>query len=273
MRTTMKSRYGAFEPYLYIIPYFVVFALFLVIPGVAGMIIGLFDWPVVGSHPFIGLGNYKELFKDQSFIRAVVNTIAYTVMYVPAFILLGLLLALLLNREFRGKSLVRMIIYAPYVFMIPAVGVIWRWLLDSNFGVINYYLQLMRLPAIPWLTSERVVLPSMVVVISWETVGYSLVIFLAGLQEIPLELREAATLEGARAWETFWYITEPFLRPTTFFLAVIGIIGALKTFGQPFMITAGGPLNSSTTIVMSLYYSGFQYFRMGYAPVFRRFFS
>ena len=183
----IKSRGSFLEPYLYVLPYFIVFALFLVIPGVSGMVIGLFDWPVVGLHRFLGLGNYRELFHDGVFLRAVLNTLVYTVMYVPVFIVVGLLLALLLNRQFLGKSLLRMAIYAPYIFMIPAVGVIWRWLMDSNFGVLNYYLQIAHLPTVPWLTSERAVLPSIVLVITWETVGYSMVIFLAGLQEIPQE--------------------------------------------------------------------------------------
>ena len=216
-------------------------------------------------HRFRGLGNYRELFHDGVFLRAVLNTLVYTVMYVPVFIVVGLLLALLLNRQFLGKSLLRMMIYAPYIFMIPAVGVIWRWLMDSNFGILNYYLQIAHLPTVPWLTSERAVLPSIALVITWEAVDYGMVIFLAGLQEIPQELKEAAELDGASAWVKFWNITEPFLRPTTFFLLVIGLIGTLKTFGQPFMLTAGGPINSSTTIVMTLYYNGFQYFRMGYA--------
>ncbi len=261
----MKYRFGGLEPYLYILPYFIVFALFLVVPGVSGMVIGLYDWAVVGGRTFIGIGNFKELFTDEVFLHAVRNTIVYTVTYVPSFLVLGLIMALLLNRELRGRSLMRMIVFAPYVFMIPAVGVIWRWFLDTNFGILNYYLAVVHLPTVRWLTDTKVVLDSIVMVITWETIGYSMVIFLAGLQEIPEEILEAATIDGARSWSRFWHITMPYLRPTTFFLLVIGVIGAFKTFGQPFMITAGGPLDASMTVVMTLYYNGFQYFRMGYA--------
>ncbi len=261
----MRARLLGFEPYLYILPYFLIFALLLVIPGVSGMIIGLYDWAVVGDRTFLGLGNFKELLTDDVFLHSVRNTLVYTVIYVPLYLVLGLAMAVLLNREFRGRSLMRLIIFAPYVFMIPAVGVIWRWFMDTNFGILNYYLSVLHLPTVRWLTDPKVVLNSIVLVILWETIGYSMVIFLAGLQEIPQEIMEAATIDGASSWSRFWHITIPFLRPTTFFLLVIGVIGALKTFGQPFMITAGGPLDSSMTVVMSLYYNGFQYFRMGYA--------
>lgn len=261
----MKFRFGGLEPYLYILPYFVIFALFLVIPGVSGMVISLFDWAVVGERKFIGIGNFKELLTDEVFLHAVRNTIVYTVTYVPTFLVLGLAMAVLLNREFRGRSLMRMIVFAPYIFMIPAVGVTWRWFMDTNFGILNYYLATLSLPTIRWLTDTKVVMDSIVLVIIWETIGFSMVIYLAGLQEIPQEILEAATIDGASSWSRFWYITIPYLRPTTFFLLVIGTIGAFKTFGQPFMITAGGPLDASMTVVMTLYYSGFQYFRMGYA--------
>ena len=159
----------------------------------------------------------------------------------------------------------RMIIYAPYIFMIPAIGVMWRWFLDTNYGILNYYLGMLHLGPVKWLTNTHITLKSIVMVISWEVLGYSMVIFLAGLQEIPAELYEAAEIDGASPFQKFWRITLPFLRPTSFFLFVIGLIGALKTFGQPLMITAGGPLNSSMTVVMALFYNGFKYFRMGYA--------
>ena len=261
----MKYRLGGVEPYLYILPYFLIFAFLLVIPGVSGMIIGLYDWAVVGDRTFIGLGNFKEMFTDEVFLHSVRNTLVYALIYVPLYLVGGLAVASLLNRQFRGRSLMRLIIFAPYVFMIPAIGVIWRWFMDTNFGILNYYLSVLHLPTVRWLTDTKVVLNSIVMVILWETIGYSMVIFLAGLQEIPQEIIEAATIDGASAWSKFWNITIPFLRPTTFFILVIGVIGALKTFGQPFMITAGGPLDASMTVVMTLYYNGFQYFRMGYA--------
>lgn len=261
----MRSLSPKAQPYLYVLPYFLVFLLFLVVPGVAGMVIGLFNWYVVGTRKFVGLGNFAELMTDKVFLRAVSNTLRYALMYVPVFIAVGLLLALLLNIDFKGRSVMRGIIYAPYIFMIPAIAVIWRWFLDTNYGLLNYYLGALGLPFVRWLTDPRIALRSIVLVISWETVGYSMVIFLAGLQEIPKELYEAAVVDGASAWHRFWRVTLPQLRPTTFFLFVIGVIGALKTFGQPFMITAGGPVDSTMTVVMTLYYNGFQYFRMGYA--------
>ena len=163
----MKYRLGGAEPYLYILPYFLIFAFLLFVPGVSGMIIGLYDWAVVGDRNFIGIGNFREMFTDEVFLHSVKNTLVYALIYVPLFLVVGLAMAILLNRQFRGRSLMRLIIFAPYVFMIPAVGVIWRWFMDTNFGILNYYLSVLHLPTVRWLTDTRVVLNSIVLVILW----------------------------------------------------------------------------------------------------------
>ena len=199
------------------------------------------------------------------FLTATRNTIIYTLSYVPLFIIIGLLFALFVNRDFAGRTVVKTIMYIPYICMIPAIAVIWRWLLDSNFGILNYYLEKIGIVPIKWLTDPNVVLSTVVMVILWQTMGYSMVVLLAGLQEVPTELYESATVDGAWSSSEFWNITLPFLQPSFFFLLIMGIIGGFKTFGQPYMLTLGGPGDSSKTIVMYLYYQGFHYFRMGYA--------
>ncbi len=266
-KTRMKTHksFQRAEPYLYVLPYFLIFTFFLIVPGIVGMITSLFNWELVGARDFIGFGNYKELFNDRLFFKSVRNTALYSIMYVPFMISIGLLIALLFNQNYKLRNFFRVIIFSPYVFMIPAVGIMWRWLMDTNFGMLNFYLSLFGIPKVSWLTSPKFSLISIVIVILWETIGYSMILYLAALQTIPKELFEAADIDGASKWKRFWKLTAPLLQPTTFFLLVIAFIGAFKTFGQPYVMTAGGPVDSSLTIVMYLFNTGFQYFRLGYS--------
>jgi ABC-type sugar transport system permease subunit len=253
------------EPYLYILPYFLLFTLFLIVPGVFGIIMSLFRWEVVGLRKFIGFQNYVELFQDISFSRSLRNLSLYTLLYVPSFISIGLLLAILLNNNFLFRNVFRVLIFAPYIFMYAAVGVMWRWLMDTNFGILNYYLSHLGIAKIGWLTNPKIALVSIYITILWETSGYSMILYLAALQTIPRELYESANMDGAASWTTFWRITLPQLQPTTFYLMIIGFIGGFKTFAQPYMMTKGGPVDSTLTLVMYLYNTGFSYFRLGYA--------
>jgi ABC-type sugar transport system permease subunit len=265
-RSNMSGRFlKKTEPYLYIMPYTAIFIVFIAAPALFSFYMGFFEWNLVGSKVNTGLANFRELFQDAVFRKTVSNTLLYTLMYVPTFLLFGLLLALLLNRNFRGSSALKVIVYTPYICMIPAIAIIWKWMMDTNYGLVNYYLQFIGFGKINWLTDPSMVLYTIVWIILWQTVGYSMVIFLAGLQEIPKDIVESAVIDGAGPVRRFFSITLPYLQPSIFFLTVIGFIGALKTFGQPYMITQGGPSNASNTVVMYMYHSGFHYFRMGYA--------
>lgn len=253
------------EPYLYILPYFLIFLSFIIVPAIIGLITSFFDWQIVGYREFIGFGNYKELFADKLFLKAVRNTAIYSLIYVTFTICIGLVFATLLNEKYKMRNFFRTTIFLPYVFMIPAIGVMWRWLMDSNYGLLNYYLGLLGLPHIGWLTRPNLTLISIAIVTLWESAGYSVVLYLAGLQMIPAELYEAARIDGASKWQVFRKITFPLLQPTTFFLLVITSIGAFKTFGQPFVMTGGGPVDSSMTIVMYIFNTGFKFGRLGYS--------
>lgn len=242
-----------------------IFVLFIALPAISGIRMSFYDWNIVGSKTVIGLGNYKELFADKIFLKSIKNTVVYSLMYVPAFIAVGLAFAMFVNRVGTMSTIVRTVVYLPYICMIPAIAVTWRWLLDSNFGILNFYLGKIGMGQIKWLTNPSMVLKTMVMIMIWQTSGYSMVILLSGLQEVPTELYESATVDGAGPIVKFLNITIPFLQPSFFFLLIMGIIGGLKTFGQPYMLTQGGPNDASKTIVMYLYYQGFHYFRMGYA--------
>ena len=253
------------EPYLYILPYFLIFILFIVAPAIAGLVTSFFNWQIVGVQEFYGFGNYKELFADRLFFTAVKNTAIYSCIYITFSISSGLIFATLLNQKYKMRNFFRTVIFLPYVFMIPAVGVMWRWLMDSNYGLLNYYLEILGIPRIPWLTSPNYSLISIAIVTLWESIGYCVVLYMAALQTIPAGLYEASKIDGANKWQIFKRITLPLLQPTTFFLIIITSIGAFKTFGQPFVMTGGGPVDSTLTIVMYIFNTGFKYGRLGYS--------
>jgi multiple sugar transport system permease protein len=224
-----------------------------------------FNWEIIGSREFIGLGNYKELFSDTLFWKAFKNTLYYLVLVGPFEVILGLLLASLVNQPLRGKVIARTLVFMPYVIMVTAVGIVWRWILETRFGILNYYFHQIGLPEIPWLTDSRTAMPGIVFTTIWWTVGFNMVIFLAGLQDIPQELYEASRIDGAKKWQQFYYITIPLLRPAAFFVILTTIIFSLQVFGQIFVMTSGGPGNSTLVLVQYLYMVGFRLFRLGYA--------
>ncbi len=192
--------------------------------------------------------------------------ITYTLAIVPVMALLGLSLALLLNQPLRGRVVTRTAIFASYVVMVSVVGIIWRWVLDpTGAGIVNYYLGRLGVAPQPWLAAPETAMLSIIIATMWWTAGYNMVMYLAGLQDIPESLGEAVRIDGANAWQRFWYLTLPMLRPVTFFVVVMSIAKSFQVFGQVYVMTQGGPSNSTLTIVNYLYVVGFTWFEMGYA--------
>jgi multiple sugar transport system permease protein len=184
---------------------------------------------------------------------------------VPAGIVQSLQLALAMNSPVPGITACRAIFFVPVITSSVAVAMIWRWLYNRDFGLINTGLIALGLPAIPWLSSTAWAMPAVILMAVWKRLGYDMVIYLAGLQAIPPQLYEAAEIDGAGRWHRFWYITLPLLTPTTFFILVISIIGSFQVFDLAFVLTSGGPGNATNTIVMYVYNQAFQFFHMGYA--------
>jgi len=215
---------------------------------------------------FVGLQNYVQLLvEDQIFRQVLRNTAYYVLGTVPAGLVLSLLLALAMNARIRGITLFRAIFFIPVISSSVAVAMMWRWLFNSDFGLINVGLAALGLPAIPWLSSTAWAMPAVIIMAIWKNLGYNMVIFLAGLQGIPQELYEAAAIDGAGGVARFRHITLPMLAPTTFFILVISVIGSFQVFDLAFILTAGGPGNATNTIVMYIYNQAFQFFHMGYA--------
>ncbi len=257
-------RRGVWTPYLFLLPYLSVFVLFRFGPIVGGWLISLTRWGIIGTPRWIGIQNYQTLWHDSLFWVSVWNTVAFIAIAGPVLVLGGLSLALLLDQPLRGRGLARTLIFAPYAIMSTVVGVLWNWLYDTNFGIINYYLHLLGVPLVAWLTNERVALPAIALTTVWWTVGYNMVIFLAGLQSIPPELQEAAIIDGASFWQRFRGVTWPLLAPATFVVVVLTLINSGQVFDQIFVMTAGGPGTATLTLVQYMYYQAFQSYNLGY---------
>jgi len=273
-RQENKDFIGAspWTPYLFMAPYLVLFFVFVAIPVVYGLWISLHNWDyLLPGKPWVGLENYVDLFTPGSttsgpFWKSMEATGKYTLFSVPLLVVIPLLVALMLNQQFRGRTFFRGVFFAPYVLSIAVVGILWRFLLDTNIGAVNYLLGLVGLPDdIAWLGSLPAAWVALVGVTVWWTLGFNAVIFLAGLQDIPGELYEAAKLDGATPWQAFLNVTLPGLRPVTIFVLMITIIASANMFGQSFVMTEGAPGDQTRTAIYYIAQQGLRDFQMGEA--------
>jgi multiple sugar transport system permease protein len=241
------------------------FLAFTLLPLAASLIISFFSWPVLGSHKYVGLANFVTLFaKDPVFFRVLLNTIYFVVVYVPLNVVLAVTIAVWLNTKVRGSGLFRIIFFLPVFTPMVANALVWRLMLAPT-GVVNSCLGLLHLPAQNWLGSQQLAMPAIIVMSVWQGFGYNMLVFSAGLRSIPPSLYEAAMLDGAKPASRFWRLTLPLLTPSIFFGTVMTFITSFQLFVQPYVLTAGGPGVSTTSVVYYLYNNGFQYFKMGYA--------
>jgi multiple sugar transport system permease protein len=254
------------EPYLYLLPTFIGLLLFSAGAVVASFFISFTQWDVVSPPQWIGLANYTGLWHSDLFWEVVRNTFYFIVLSVPLSVSCSLALALAVNTQLKGITLFRTAYFLPVVSSMIAVALVWSWIFNPEYGLLNYLLRLffgIKGPA--WLDSTSWALPAMVIVTVWKGLGYSMVIFLAGLQSIPMELHHAATMDGAGIWRRFWNITLPMLSPTTFFVLVITLINSFQVFEQTYVLTKGGPADSTLTMSYFIYQNAFQFFQMGKA--------
>ncbi|MFN8679485.1 MAG: sugar ABC transporter permease [Thermomicrobiales bacterium] len=260
-RTADQTRWG----YLMVAPMMIGFAIFFLIALVASLYLSLTDWKVIAAPNWVGLDNYVKLTQDTVFIEAVRNTAMLTVPNVILRLIFSMLLAIALNTKIRFRAFYRMLFFMPVLTMPVAIATIWKWLFDPGFGPINAQLGRMGLPKPEWLNQPETAAIAVVIVLLWSGVGYDMIIFLAGLQNIPREYYEAAQIDGAGTFRQFRDITLPLLTPTTFFLSVVAIIGSLQVFDLVYVMTRVGNINRFPTIVYYIYEEGFTNFRMGYA--------
>jgi multiple sugar transport system permease protein len=263
--------YGRTTPYLFLAPYLVLFLLFVVGPALFGLWMSLHDWDFqLPGKPFVGLQNYKDLFDPLSataepFWHGMRATGIFTVASVPFLVGLPLALAVLLNRKFPGRTFFRAVYFAPFVLGVAVVGLMFRYILDTSFGILNAFLGIVGIPEIGWTNDQPWAWIALVGVTVWWTIGFNAVIYLAGLQDIPAEQYEAAELDGANVWQQFFHVTLPGLRPVTVFVVTTTLLASANMFGQSVLITQGGPSDSTTTALMVITDTGFGQFRMGQA--------
>jgi multiple sugar transport system permease protein len=261
------KRREAIAGYLFILPVYIGFIIFILIPIFRAAGISLTKFDILAGSEFIGLKNYTQMLSDMRLRTVYSNTVVFTVFAVFFNAAVGLVLAVLLNQKMPPaiRTLFRSIYFFPILVAHTYIATIWQYLLQQDTGIINYYLGFLGIEPIPWLSSTRMVMVSVIILDVWKNTGFAMLIFLAGLQNIPQDYYEAAELDGANDFQRFFRITLPLLSPTIFFILIIFMIGALQVFDTIIVLTQGGPGDSSRSIVMYIYEQAFQRFDMGYA--------
>jgi multiple sugar transport system permease protein len=279
-RADVDSRYGAIhtarrrglssrtreaiECYIFMLPVILGLLLFYLGPMIASLYFSFTDYDMLSSPEWVGLSNYSNLLNDDIFWTSLRVTVMYSTISVPMVLLVALMLALLLNQKFKGVTFFRTVYYLPTVMSGVAVATLWKWIFNTDYGVLNLLLEKVGIRGPSWLTDADWAIWALILTSLW-TVGGSMLIFLAGLQSIPNDLYEAAAIDGAGAWSRFRNITVPMLSHVTFFNLVLGIIGALQVFTEGWVLTQGGPNNSTMLLSIYLYRNAFEYLKMGYA--------
>ncbi len=267
-RGVLRQMRKQWSAYLFLAPTMILFGIFTVLAVIYAFYLSFHEWNILEpAKPFVGLDNYSRLVGDERFGGAIVNTLYYTAASVPLTMGIGLLVALLLNNQIRARGFFRTLFYLPVVTPLVIAAIIWKWVYNGDFGLLNYYLIQVGIIDEPllWLADPNLAMPAVIITSVWKSVGFSMVVYLAGLQSIPEDYYDAAKIDGAVGWQRLKDITIPLLSSTTLFLAVVSVLGAFQVFTEIFIMTNGGPLGRTTTIVYHIYQTAFKFFDMGYA--------
>jgi lactose/L-arabinose transport system permease protein len=252
-------------PYLFIAPFYLLYGGFMLYPVVYSFWLSFQDWRGQRGTVFVGLDNYGRLMADDLFWTSLLNTVVIGLMYVPLMLLLALVLAVVLNSAlFRLRTFFRAAVFAPYITATVIMALVFALIYDDQ-GILNSFLGLVGIGPIPWTNSTEWSKVSVAGLLLWHWTGYNMVLMLAGLQTIPHDLYEAADIDGASTVQRFLWITIPMMRPVILFTAILSTIGTFRIFAEPYILTGGGPLNSSLTVLLYLYQQAFQGFKLGYA--------
>ncbi|KAE8560295.1 carbohydrate ABC transporter permease [Paenibacillus polymyxa] len=258
----MQKKHQALWGYLFIGPQFLGLLCFSLLPLLYAFYLSFVNWDGFGVPLFVGLDNFKGQLSDPDFWKALINTVYYMVLVIPVGIVLALLVAIVLNKV-KGREIYRLFFFMPVVTSSVSVGVIWMWILNGEFGILNHLLRAIGIVGPMWLTDTHWVIPSIALLSIWLGLGYNMVIFLAGLQGISKSYYEAAEIDGASKFQQLRYITLPLLSPTTFFVTIMMVISSFQVFDQAFVMTNGGPAKASYTLVYHIYDQAFIDFTMG----------
>ncbi len=251
--------------YLFALPWFIGFSVFIAGPVIASLVLSFTRYEVVTSPRFVGISNYKFLLQDPLSWKSLYNTIYLVIIGVPLQLIVPFSVALLLNKEVKGISLYRTCYYLASIMPMVASSILWLWILDANFGILNTTLSIMGVQGPNWLGDPAWAKSGIILMLIWAATGSNMIIYLAGLKAVPEQLYEAARIDGANWWQLFWNITIPMLTPALFFTLIMGLIFSFQIFTQAYIMTEGGPVNSTLFYVYYLYNNAFAYFKMGYA--------
>jgi multiple sugar transport system permease protein len=249
----------------FVAPFLIAYGLFILWPIGRGFYLSFYSWSLLGTSHYIGLDNYRNLVNDNLFWTDVWHTIEFTLLSTPPLVLLGFVMALLANRKLPMQWLFRLAFFSPYILPVSIVYLIWNWLYSSDYGLFNSWLGDIGIGPVTWLTDANMAMISVVLVTVWWTVGFNFVLYLAGLQEIPADLYEAAALDGAGPWAGLFHITIPLLARTTTLIVILQVLSSLKIFDQIYLFTVGGPEGATRPVLEYIYEQGFVSYRLGYA--------
>ena len=261
----MFKYYGKTAPYLFLLPALIILAVFFFIPFFQTIGLSFFDYSKSIYNPdFAALKNYAEILHNPVFYKVMINTLIYLVVAVPVLVIFPLFLAVLINQKIRGITLYKILIYLPVIVSIVVAAIAFKWLYAQE-GILNYMMQVLHLQPIGWLTDPKFAIYSVIIVTVWKGIGYYMMIYLASLMSVPKELYEACDIDGANFWQKHLTVTVPHLMPTIALVTTISSISAMKIFAEIYVMTKGGPLNSTKTIVYYIYEKAFENLDLGYA--------
>ncbi len=260
-------------PYLLVSPYIVHFLLFVSFPVIFSIVLTFHKWNIISPMEYSGVTNYIKLFSDKTFFRSILNTLIFLVIHIPLQIIVALFLAEVLNQNIRLKGLFRGAFFLPVIVSGVVVSMLWQQLYGFDTGLLNRLLTSIGLGKVGWLIDPKIAMPSIALMATWKNVGLYIILFLVGLQTVPAQYYEAADLEGATHSQKFFKITLPMINPTIFMVLILSTIGGFSLFIEPYIMTGGGPLNSTVSAVLYIYKQGFFYYHMGYAATLGLFFA
>ncbi|MEO7561320.1 MAG: sugar ABC transporter permease [Ferruginibacter sp.] len=259
---SLKSKW---LPYLLVSPYLIFVLVFVAFPVLFCFFLTFNKWNIISPMKFIGIDNYSRLFHDRLFWKAIGNTLKFLLLHIPLQLIVSLFLAYLLNQKIRAASFFRASFFMPVIVSGVVVTILWQQLLGFDGGLINRILMGIGIPKIGWLVNPDVAIYSIAIMATWKNVGLYVILFLVGLQTVPTQYYEAAKMEGATRWQQFYHITLPMINPTIFMVVILSTIGGFSLFIEPYIMTGGGPLNTTLSAVLYIYKQAFQYYNMGYS--------
>ncbi len=269
----MKINTKKITPYLMVSPYIIHFLTFIAFPVFFSLFLMFHTWNIISPMEFAGFNNFYRLIHDRLFFRSILNTLIFLFIHIPLQVAVALFFAELLNQKIKLRGFFRAAYFLPVVVSGVVVTMLWEQLYGYDTGLLNRLLVYLGLGKVGWLVSSDIAMPSIAFMATWKNVGLYIVLFLVGLQSVPNYFYEAAEIDGASHWQKFWYITFPSINPTIFMVVILSTIGGFSLFIEPYILTGGGPLNSTLSAVLYIYKQGFFYYHMGYAATLGFFFA